>query len=104
MPSTKTVISTAASVAASAMLIHSIARRYIPYELRDYIYSQFRTFLSSFSSQITLVIEEFEGLDYNQLFKAADTYLRTIIPPETRKFRVSLAPKATNISVSMERN
>ncbi|CAL9021918.1 unnamed protein product [Prunus brigantina] len=104
MPSAKTVISTAASVAAAAMLIRSTARDWVPSELRHYVSLKLRSLLSSLSSQLTLVIEEFEGLNHNHLFKAAQLYLRPIISPNTKRFRVTMPTKENKISVFMLRN
>ncbi|CAI9769083.1 unnamed protein product [Fraxinus pennsylvanica] len=102
--STKAVISTAASVAATTMVVRSFARDFIPHEIRQYILSKFQYFLSTFSNEITIVIDEFEGLNKNQLFSAAEIYLATIFNPSTRRFRASLPVKEKKIHVSMERN
>ncbi|VVA40798.1 PREDICTED: AAA-ATPase [Prunus dulcis] len=104
MPSAKTVISTAASVGAAAMLIRSTARDWVPSELQHYVSLKLRSLLSSLSSQLTLVIEEFEGLNHNHLFKAAQLYLRPTISPNTKRFRVTMPTKENKISVSMLRN
>ncbi|XP_042981645.1 AAA-ATPase At3g50940-like [Carya illinoinensis] len=104
VPSTKTLISAAASAAATAVLLRSIARDYLPRELQIYFQLKFRTLFTAFSSQLTLIIDEFEGLNHNHLFEAATVYLRPTISPNTKRFRVTLPVKETKISVSMERN
>ncbi|KAF8405268.1 hypothetical protein HHK36_010169 [Tetracentron sinense] len=104
MPSTRTVLSTVASLAASAMLIRSIAHDFLPHEVQDYFYSGIRNLLGLFSSQMTMVVEEFDGLANNQIFEAAQIYLRTKISPSTQRLKVSKPEKEKNITVTMERN
>lgn len=104
MPSAKTVVSTTASVAASAMVIRSIARDLVPYELRTYFFSSMREFFKSFSSEVTLIIEEFNGIVGNQIYVAAETYLGSKISPSTQKFKVFMPEKETKVSTSMARN
>ncbi|KAF8406465.1 hypothetical protein HHK36_008552 [Tetracentron sinense] len=104
MPSTKTVLSTAASLAASAMLIRSITHDLLPHEVQDYIFSGIRNVFSLFSSQMTMVIEEFDGLANNQIFEAAQIYLATKISLSTHRVLVSKPEKEKNIKVAMERN
>uniref|UniRef100_A0A5B7AXD6 AAA+ ATPase domain-containing protein n=2 Tax=Davidia involucrata TaxID=16924 RepID=A0A5B7AXD6_DAVIN len=104
IPSTKTVISTAASIAATTMLIRSVARDFIPHEFRHFFLLKLRGLLSTFSNELTVVIDEFDGLNLNELFKAAEVYLGTIIPPSTKRFRATKPAKEHKINVSMERN
>jgi chaperone BCS1 len=104
LPSTQTVISVAASAAATTVLIRSLASDYLPRELRSYVLLKIRTLFASFSSQLTLIIEEFEGLNHNLLFQAARVYVRPTVSPNTRRFRVTMPVKETKISVTMEMN
>lgn len=104
MPSTKTMISAAASLAGSAMLIRSIIRDLIPPELQHYLFSRFRGLLGSFTSEFTLVIEEFDGFGHNQLFRAAEVYLGSVISPNAQRLRVTLPNKESKMSVTMDRN
>ncbi|GLT86199.1 hypothetical protein SLE2022_043550 [Rubroshorea leprosula] len=101
IPSTKTILSAAASLAATAVLLRSVAKQYVPRELRDYIYLKLKTFIASFSQEITLVIEEYEGLNQNRLYKATELYLEQTIPPLANRFRVSLPKKEGKISLSL---
>ncbi|KAL8556106.1 hypothetical protein ACS0TY_003785 [Phlomoides rotata] len=101
MPSTKALISTAASAAATAMLVRSVARDFIPDELRHYVFAKFHQCLTTFSNEITLVIDEFDGLNKNQLFHAAELYISTITNPATKRFRASLPEKEKKILVSV---
>ncbi|PRQ23804.1 putative ATPase, AAA-type, core, AAA-type ATPase domain-containing protein [Rosa chinensis] len=104
MPSAKTVMSTAASVAATAMVIRSISRDFIPKDVHHYLSTKIRRLMNSLSSQLTLVIDEFEGLNRNHIFTAAQAYLRPTISPNSKRFRVRMPTQQNKISVSMEKN
>ncbi|RYQ96558.1 hypothetical protein Ahy_B08g092348 [Arachis hypogaea] len=69
------MISTVASIAATAMLIRSIAHDFIPHEILDFFSSQIHGIRLHFSSQFTIVIEEFHGVTRNQAYEAAEAYL-----------------------------
>ncbi|KAG2694334.1 hypothetical protein I3760_08G138400 [Carya illinoinensis] len=100
----KTVLSAAASVAATVMLARSIAQDFLPYEIQDYFFSGIRGFFSRFSSQVTMVIDEFDGLVNNQIYEAAEIYLGTKISPNTHRLKVSKAEQEDNFTISMESN
>ena len=63
-------MSTAASLAASVVVVRKIIL-----QLQYYILRSIQSLLKSFSSEITLIIEEFEGFAGNQMYKAAEIYL-----------------------------
>lgn len=98
MPSARTIISSTASIAATAMVVRSVARDLIPYELQHYVYLSIRGFFKSFSSEMVLIIEEFDGLASNQIYKAAEIYLGTKVSISAGSFRVSMPEKETKIS------
>ncbi|XP_027347792.1 AAA-ATPase At3g50940-like [Abrus precatorius] len=100
----KTVLSTAASVAATAMVIRSVASEILPAEFRDYFTGGIRKVLSRFSSDITMVIDEFDGLVNNQIYEAAETYLGARISPSTHRFKVSKPDTEKSFTLTMERN
>ncbi|PKI36600.1 hypothetical protein CRG98_043020 [Punica granatum] len=104
MPSAKTVVSTAASVAASAMVIRSVARDLLPHEMQHYLLWSIRGFFRSFSPEVTIIIEEFDGLAGNQIYKAAELYLGNKISPNTEIYRVSLPVKESKMCITMGRN
>ncbi|XP_043691639.1 AAA-ATPase At3g50940-like [Telopea speciosissima] len=104
MPSAKTVLSTAASVAASAMLVRTIFQDFLPHEVHDFISSGFRRFINHFSSQLTIIIEEFDELTNNKVYEAAEIYLANRISPKTQTLRISKSDKEKNLKVAMGRN
>ncbi|MED6205741.1 hypothetical protein PIB30_020528 [Stylosanthes scabra] len=69
------MISTVASIAASAMLIRSTAHDFIPHEILHFFSSQIHGIRLHFSSQFTIVIQEFQGVTRNQVYEAAEAYL-----------------------------
>ncbi|KAI8554245.1 hypothetical protein RHMOL_Rhmol05G0083500 [Rhododendron molle] len=105
MPSLKTVVSAAASAAATAMVIRSVARDLIPREFQSYFFLKPRGLLGGyFSNQVTMIVEEYDGLYPNQLFQSAELYLAAVIGPDTRRFRVTKPEKQKQIMVRMEKN
>ena len=100
----KTVLSAAASVAATAMLVRSIAQDFLPHEFQGLLFSGIRSFFNRFSSQITMVIEEFDGLVNNQIYEAAEIYLGGKISPNTRRLKVCKSDKEKDFTIAMERN
>ncbi|KAJ6346030.1 hypothetical protein OIU78_008639 [Salix suchowensis] len=101
--SAKTMISAAASAAATIVLLRSLVREYLPRELRSYIFYKFETLINSFSSELTLVVEEYDNLNHNNLFEAAELYLEPIIPPDAKKLKISLTKKESKFSLSLDR-
>ncbi|MBA0739111.1 hypothetical protein Gogos_012407 [Gossypium gossypioides] len=104
IPSAQTVMSTGASFAASAMVIQTVARNLLPYELKAYIFNNISKFFKSFSFQTTLIIEEFDGLTRNQIYRAAEIYLGTKTCSSMKLCKVSMGEKETKIVVSMAKN
>ncbi|XP_042392931.1 AAA-ATPase At3g50940-like [Zingiber officinale] len=90
MATTKTVFSTAVSIAASAVLVRTIANDLIPDELRDYLSTSFAALFARFSSVITIVVDEFDGFVSNKMFKAAEIYVGGLsqVASSTRRLRV----------------
>ncbi|KAK4788768.1 hypothetical protein SAY86_020087 [Trapa natans] len=100
----KAVFSAAASVTTSVVLARTVANDFLPCEFREYFLSSVRGFFSWFSSEVTVVIEEFDGLVNNQIYEAVQIYLATKISRSTRRIRVSKPEKENNFNVSMEPN
>ncbi|XP_047163045.1 AAA-ATPase At3g50940-like [Vigna umbellata] len=100
----KAVLSTAASVAATAMVIRSVASEILPPEFMSYVRDGLRSALSRFSSETTMVIEEFDGLVSNQIYEAAETYLGSKISPFTQRLKVTKPETEDTFILTMERN
>ncbi|KAL3818786.1 hypothetical protein ACJIZ3_004691 [Penstemon smallii] len=110
MQSTATnIFSAYASVAASMMLFRSIANDIVPEPIKTFFYSTFGhffkhlfgRFFSKISNKITIVVDEQSGMTRNQIYDAAEIYLRTKINPNTERLKVNKSQKQKNISLSM---
>lgn len=100
----KTLVSTAASVLATAMLVRSVAQDFLPSDFQDYIFGGIRGIFHSFSSQLTMVIDEFDGLVSNQIYDAARTYLGKKITPSIRRVKVSKTDDNKDFAITVDRN
>ncbi|KAL7615050.1 hypothetical protein Lser_V15G07233 [Lactuca serriola] len=100
----KTVISTIGSVAAAAMVLRSVARDYLPPEFQDYLVYGFRSFISKFSTQLTMVIYESDGFRDNEIYNATEIYLATRISHEIHRLKITKNPSEKKINVAMEIN
>ena len=99
---TKKILSTAVSVAATAMVVRSVVQEVVPHEFQDLIFSGIRNFFNSFSSQMTMVIDEFDGLVNNEIFEAAEFYLGGKVSPMTQRLKVSKPEKEKSFTITME--
>ncbi|CAI9302293.1 unnamed protein product [Lactuca saligna] len=100
----KTVVSTIGSVAAAAMVVRSVARDYLPPEFQDYLHLGFRNFINKFSTQITMVIYEFDGFAENEIYKATEFYLSSRISPQIHRMKLTKRANEKDIKVAMETN
>ncbi|KAL6350243.1 hypothetical protein AAG906_004188 [Vitis piasezkii] len=110
MPSTASVLSTYTTFAASAMLVRTVvsevetmANQLIPQQLREKIVSKLGGLLGSHSSEMVLVIQEFNGLSVNQIYQASELYLRTKITPSVGRLNVSKGLREKNLSVTVSK-
>ncbi|MCD7460222.1 hypothetical protein HAX54_043110 [Datura stramonium] len=95
----KTVISAVGSAAAMAMVAHNL-----PPEVQDYLFFGLRSLFSRFSNQLTMVIDEFDGMESNEVYESAQIYLGSKLSPDTRRFKISKPEKEKSFNMSMERN
>ncbi|KAI5020733.1 hypothetical protein ZWY2020_045621 [Hordeum vulgare] len=104
-PSYDKTIATAASLAASLMLVRSLASELLPSELRDALSSALASLRSRMTWQHTIVIEETEGWSGNRVYGAVKAYLatRTSANLSMQRLRVSSTEEdAKKMVVSME--
>ncbi|OAY66883.1 hypothetical protein ACMD2_24272 [Ananas comosus] len=98
----KRAVTTAASVAASAMLLRGVVNELVPHEVQNFIFSGIHDLRSRMSSQHTIVIEETEGYANNQIYEAAKLYLATRISSNMQRLRVSRVDETKSLLISME--
>ncbi|KAI8527973.1 hypothetical protein RHMOL_Rhmol12G0116000 [Rhododendron molle] len=110
MPSTTSVLSTYTTFAASAMLVKTVLNevqnltsQFIPQQLREKILAKFEGLMGNSSSQMTLVIDEQNGLFINEMFEASEIYLRTKISPSVLRLKVSKAPRDKTFSITINK-
>ncbi|XP_024934254.3 protein HYPER-SENSITIVITY-RELATED 4 [Ziziphus jujuba] len=104
MANKNVILSTAASLVASAMLIQSIVRDFLPHQLCNFLFSFARILSHRFSSQLTVVVEEFQGYSMNQVFEAAEIYLGSKQNSSVRRVKVGKSEKEANLAVNIDRN
>nr|XP_043634744.1 protein HYPER-SENSITIVITY-RELATED 4-like [Erigeron canadensis] len=100
----KALISTIGSVAAAAMVVRSFSRDYLPSEFQDYFYLTFRKLINKFSTQLTMIIYEFEGFSDNEIYTATQAYLAARISSNIHRLKITKTPNEKQISVAMELN
>nr|CAD1823897.1 unnamed protein product [Ananas comosus var. bracteatus] len=98
----KKAIAAAASVAASAMLLHGVVSQLVPHEVRDFIFAGIHDLRSRMSSQQAIVIEQTEGFANNQIYEAAISYLATRINTNMQRPKVSKEDEMKSMPISME--
>ncbi|RVW35343.1 AAA-ATPase [Vitis vinifera] len=110
MPSTSSVLSAYTTFAASAMVVktmlhevQTMAKQLIPQPLQDKILSGIGRLLGDPSSQMTLVIDEYNGYAMNQIFEASEIYLQTKISPAVSRLRVSRAPREKDLLITINK-
>ncbi|EFH62416.1 hypothetical protein ARALYDRAFT_900193 [Arabidopsis lyrata subsp. lyrata] len=86
--SPSSLFSAYASLTGFLMLFRSLFNDIVPERLRSYITDLLNRFLTPKSKNLTMVIDEMIGYKRNQVFDAAEMYLRNKIGPETARFRV----------------
>ncbi|KAL3629119.1 hypothetical protein CASFOL_026341 [Castilleja foliolosa] len=103
------IFSAYASMAASMMLFRSIANDIIPDPVKSFFYNSFGPFFKHLidrffnnkPNHITLVIEEQSGMLRNQIYDAAEIYLRTKINPDSDRLKATKSSKQSNITLSI---
>ncbi|KAK9129808.1 hypothetical protein Sjap_010295 [Stephania japonica] len=98
---TETLVSAAASVAAQ-VLLPALIEQYVPLQLQGPALSTLQVLLDRSSSMLTLVIDEYNGLSYNEIFEASLIYLHGKINPSAERLRVSKSEKEDHLSLTME--
>ncbi|XP_022762875.1 AAA-ATPase At3g50940-like [Durio zibethinus] len=104
MPSYEALLSAVASLAASAILLRTIANEFIPDSMKDQFFLRLQKISLCLSSQLTVVIEESDGLTANQIFQAANVYLGEKLSSSTRRVKVNKHEKEKRLQVITDKN
>ncbi|XP_057786765.1 AAA-ATPase At2g18193-like [Salvia miltiorrhiza] len=103
------VFSAYASVATSVMLLRSLANDIVPEPVKSFFHAAFSRFFKHLvdrffarqPTQMTMVVDEQTGITRNQIYDAAEVYLRTRINPDAERLKVNKSPKQKSITLSM---
>ncbi|KAL0543372.1 hypothetical protein IC582_018467 [Cucumis melo] len=99
--SVSAVFSAYASFATTMMLIRSLTNELLPAKFISSLTSFYVYFFGSISSETMFVIDESSGLSGNEVFQAAEIYLRTIISPSTDILKVNKTARQESITLSI---
>jgi len=100
----KEVLSTTASVTATAMVVQSMVHTIVPRELQGFLLSRIRRLFSRFSSEMSVVVDRYDGFVQNELFEAARIFLAAKQTFSMMRIRVSKPKKENHFTVAMGRN
>ncbi|GMI70832.1 cytochrome BC1 synthesis, Outer Mitochondrial membrane protein of 66 kDa [Hibiscus trionum] len=110
IPSTTSVLSTYTAFTASAMLVRgvvgevqAIVSQLIPKRIRNLVLSKLEGLFSNPYSQMTLVINEYEGYCINDLYEASETYLQTKISASMERVRGFKSPRDNKVMVMIHK-
>lgn len=104
IPSLSSLVSTYASVAASALLFRTIAKDLLPGEVREFAISKLRHIFKFRSKEVTVVIEEMDGIKWNEIFEASEVYLATKLSSNTQRIKVMKAVNEKRLSLHLEKD
>ncbi|KAJ0241945.1 AAA-ATPase [Hirschfeldia incana] len=101
--SPSSLFSAYASLTGFLMLFRSMVHDFVPPQLQTYFSRFLDRFFTPRSKTLTLIIDEYFGSNRNQVFDAAELYLRSKIGPETERLRVGKTPKQKHFTISIEK-
>ena len=101
--SPSSLFSAYASLTGFLMLFRSMLHDFVPEQLRTYFSTLLDRFFTPKSKTLTVIIDENFGSNRNQVFDAAELYLRSKIGPETERLRVGKTPKQKHFTISIEK-
>ncbi|XP_031474401.1 AAA-ATPase At3g50940-like [Nymphaea colorata] len=103
LPSAAVILSTAASITASLMMMKTIVNDLIPEDMYDYVAVKFRGLFLRLSNHFSIVIKEFDGLNANQMFEATDKYLSLINSSSVRRLCVHKEEQEKLMAISIDK-
>ncbi|KAL5713335.1 hypothetical protein ACHQM5_015420 [Ranunculus cassubicifolius] len=103
IPSSSTIFSAYASISGSLVLVKSLANQLIPQPIQAQILSQIQRLFNPLSSQLTIIISEFDGLTPNEIYQAAELFLSTKISPTVKRLRVVKSVREKTNTLKMDK-
>ncbi|KAF8011101.1 hypothetical protein BT93_J1652 [Corymbia citriodora subsp. variegata] len=104
IPVANAMLSAAASMTGTAVVVRSMFHTIVPRQLQGFLFSGIRGLLPRFSSEMTIVVDEYDGFVQNELFEVAQVFLAAKQCPSTTRIRVSKPAKENHFTLTMDRN
>ncbi|XP_047966319.1 AAA-ATPase At5g17750-like [Salvia hispanica] len=99
MPPASSIFSMYASISASIMLLQTMMNQLLPLPAQRFLLSLLRRLFPRRPSHSTLLIEERDGLSSNELFSAAETYLCSLLRPDSHRLKLTKRPNDPSLSL-----
>ncbi|KAG8383363.1 hypothetical protein BUALT_Bualt04G0004700 [Buddleja alternifolia] len=99
MPAPSSVFAAYASISAFIMLIQTMLNQLVPRQLRNYVLNIIHNFFKPKQNCSTIIIEERDGLGFNEIYNAAEIYLCAKIRPNIDRLKISKHFKDTAVTV-----
>lgn len=77
------------SIIVTTMLVCLIIHNYIPLELHENLFFGLKNMFTKFLNQLTMTIDEFNGLVNNEIYEVAEIYLRNKLSPNIHRLKIS---------------
>lgn len=104
LPSYENTIKFAGAVVSSAVILRIISDTLVPDSVTDYLCSRIRKISTRLSNQATVIVEESDGLNPNQIFEAANVYLGFKLSTSTPRIKVYKAAKEKQAVMTVDMN
>ncbi|PKI45229.1 hypothetical protein CRG98_034407 [Punica granatum] len=98
------IFSTVGSLVAAMMVFRSMAYNLFPKEVLEYFNASIKHYIARLTFRLTLVIDEYEGLEMNEVYEAAELVFASRISTGLTRLRVSKPEKQKEFSVLRETN
>ncbi|KAK3001263.1 hypothetical protein RJ639_020879 [Escallonia herrerae] len=73
----------------------------LPKGVQDKIVSKLGGLIGNFSPNMSVIIDEYNGITPNEIYGASEIYVRTIVSPSVERLKVSKAAQDKNFSVTI---
>lgn len=102
--SVSSLFSAYASLTALMMMLRSV-KDLVPSPLQSYLQTLLNYLFTPLSPRfLTIVIDDRAGISTNEVYEAAEIYLRTKLTPATERFKVNKTPRQKKINVGVEKD
>ncbi|XP_031268015.1 AAA-ATPase At3g50940-like [Pistacia vera] len=110
MPSTASVLSAYTTFTATTMLartvlteVQTMIGQLIPQRLQEKVLSKLGGIFGKFSDQLTIFIDEYNGVAINEIYQSSEIYLSTRITPSVEQLKVSQSAEEKSLLVTVNK-